>query len=166
MPSTWQKEFETRMHSFERTRRASPGGVAVSIKVRVASGCFHREHSPLAYEILDRYVERHGAPDADVFEHESGPELLVILALATAGVTLAKSVIDLIAAIIKARSEGIKKGDKPAEPLKLIVRRVADEDGFREEIVLTIGHEQPVDAKVIEGQVAEALKKLVEKKGD
>ena len=60
-------------------------------------------------------------------EHESGPELLVFVAVVTAGISLAKSVIDLIVAIIKARSEGIKKGDHPASPLDLIVRRTYKE---------------------------------------
>ena len=50
---------------------------------------------------------------------ETGPELLVYLAVATADITLAKSVIDLITAILKVRSDGVKKGDRPDAPLKV-----------------------------------------------
>jgi hypothetical protein len=38
----------------------------------------------------------------EFLEHESGPEILAYLAAATAGLTLAKSVFDLITAIINA----------------------------------------------------------------
>ncbi len=71
-------------------------------------------------------------------EHESGPELLVFLAVGTAALSLAKSVIELITAIFKARSEGVKKGDRPADPLELIVRRDNDEQEYREEIISKI----------------------------
>ncbi len=89
-------------------------------------------------------------------EHESGPELLVCLAVTTAGLTLAKSIIDLIATIIKARSEGIRKGDKPDRPLELIVRR-HDSKGVREEIVLRVGHEETVKVSAIEDRIAKGL---------
>ena len=85
------------------------------------------------------------------------------MAVATAGLSLAKSVIDLVTAIIKARSEGVKKGDRPAEPLELIVRSIDDGRQFREEMVFRIGHNDPVDPKVIEKQVDEVLRKLLNK---
>lgn len=100
-------------------------------------------------------------PDAAfVFEeHESGPEILVFLAMGTAG--LAKSVIDLVITIIKARTEGIKKGDHPCHPLELIVRRVHDGKEFREETVLRIGHRDVLDEPNIEQELKEALRKLL-----
>ena len=102
-------------------------------------------------------------PDVELAleEHESGPELLVYLAVTTAGITLAKSVIDLVTAITKARSEGVKKGDSLSDPIELIVRRVGDGDEFREEVVLRVGHKDPVDAKAIEEQLNKALSKLL-----
>jgi hypothetical protein len=152
------------MHRFERQRAPRPGEVAVSIKIRVVSGCFHREHSPRAYELIDSQLAEIRPDSAlSIEEHESGPELLVYLAVATAGITLAKSVIDLITAIIKARSEGVEKGDTPAEPIELIVRRVRDDRGFREEIVLHIGKQDRVDAKAIAKQLDESLRRLVDK---
>jgi len=95
-------------------------------------------------------------------EHESGPELLVYVAAATAGVTLAKSVIDLIVAVIKARSEGIKHGDHPSDPLELIVRRTCDGGEFREEIVLRVPHKDAVRVKEIRELLIHALSNLLD----
>jgi len=164
MDAGWEKTFRDRMRKFEGRRPSRQGDVAVSIKIRVASGCFHREHSPHAYEIIDSRLAKL-PPDLELGfeEHESGPELLVYLAVATAGITLAKSVIDLITAIIKARSEGVKKGDKPADPLELIVRRVDNAREYREEVVLRIGHNDPVEAQAIGKELNEALRNLIKK---
>ncbi len=162
MDAEWEKTFRNRIRSFTARRPPRASDVPLSIKLRVVSGCFHREHSPRAYELIDSHLVSL-SPDLDFVEHESGPELLVYLAVATAGITLTKSIIDLITAIIKARSDGVKKGDRPADPLELIVRRVDDGREFREEVVLRIGHNDPVDTKVIEKQVDDALRKLLKK---
>ncbi|MGO4881849.1 MAG: hypothetical protein ACLP59_13630 [Bryobacteraceae bacterium] len=95
-------------------------------------------------------------------EHGSGPELLVYLALATAGVTLAKSVIDLVVAIIKARSEGVEKGDRPSDAVELIVRRAGEGSELRQEVVLRFGHGDPIDAPAIRHSLNAALEKIVE----
>jgi hypothetical protein len=167
MDPKWQRTFRDRMHRFESQRAPHAGEVAVSIKIRVVSGCFHREHSPRAYELIDSQLAKI-RPDSAlaIEEHESGPELLVYLAVATAGITLAKSVIDLITAIIKARSEGVKKGDTPTDPIELIVRRVGDDREFREEIVLQIGKQDRVDTEAIAKQLDESLRRLVDKRDD
>lgn len=144
MDTEWQQTFRDRLCGFKDRRSLQPGAVALSVKLRVASGCFHREHSPRAYALIDPYLVS-AAPNVEFVEHESGPELLVYLAIASAGITLAKSVLDLITAIIKARGEGVKKGDRPKEPVELIIRRVDDRSGFQEEVVLRIGHRDPVD---------------------
>lgn len=94
-------------------------------------------------------------------EHESGPEVLAWIALATAGATLSKSVIELVTAIIKARSEGITKGDAPAEPIELIVRKMGAGDSFIEETVLRIGHRDIVTRAKIEALIKDALKRLL-----
>jgi hypothetical protein len=112
MNSPWENEFRHRIETFEIPFSAKGKGKAISIKVRVTGGCFHREHSPNACRIIDAQLESYHSHEREFsfIEHESGPELLVYVALGTAGITLAKSVIDLITAIIKARSEGAKKG--------------------------------------------------------
>jgi len=53
MDTLWPNEFRERMRTFEGRRKPHPGEAAVSIKLRVNSGCFHREHSPHAYEMID-----------------------------------------------------------------------------------------------------------------
>ena len=160
MDTGWQETFRGRMRHFESGRAPLPGEAAVSIKVRITSGCFHREHSPRAYELIDQSLRKLSPRDSGFAfeEHESGPELLVYIAT---GVSLATSVINLIATIIKARSEGIRKGDHPAHPLELIVRRVHSGNEFREETVLRIGHTDSLDEAKLEQQLNDALQKLL-----
>jgi len=166
MDTAWQRTFQERMRRFEMRRPPRTGEVTVSIKVRVISGCFHRECSPHAYEIIDEHLSKVAASGtASEFgfeEHESGPELLAYLAVTTAGITLAASVIGLITAIIKARSEGVRKGDRPSDPLELIVRRTHDGSGFHEEIVLRVGHKDPIDEKALAKRLREALRQLLQ----
>lgn len=153
----WLAEFRQTVGDF-RHRHAGNGRV-VSIKVRVEAGCFHREHSPEAYKIIDARLRR--LPEnLEAVEHESGPELLVSLAVAAGALSLAKSVIELVTEIIKARSTGIKKGDHPREPVVLIVRRVDERNDYREDVVLRIGHTDRVDSGLIEDQLNAAIRDL------
>lgn len=64
----------------------------MSIKVRVQASCFHPEHSPEAYRLIDDYTATADLSDVhfQFEEHESGPEILVYLAVAAAGLELAK----------------------------------------------------------------------------
>lgn len=146
----WPTEFRTRMARFGAL--VPDGLVPVSIKVRVVSGCFHREHSPEAYRLIDDFVAHAGARDAHyrIEEHESGPEILVYLAVTTAGLSFAKSVVDLITAVIKARSEGIKRGDSPADPLEVIVRGHTREGEYSEETILRIPAGTTITPKQLE----------------
>jgi hypothetical protein len=157
----WQETFRARMNRFE-SRHPRDGYMAVSVKARVSSGCFHREHSPRAYEIIDEVLGKtHSDGSFSFEEHESGPEILIYVAATTAVVTLANSVINLVTAIIKARSEGIKKGDHPSEPLSLIVRRFDEGTGVKEEIVLRIESTDAVQKKQIADALTKAVKKLL-----
>ncbi len=168
MSTMWQNTFRERMRRFEAGRSPQPNELSVSIKVRVTSGCFHREHSPHAYTLIDRQLARLSAR-ANEFafeEHESGPEILAYLAVATAGATLAKSVIDLITSIIKARSAGVRRGDRPSDPIELVVRRIAHGSEFREEVVLRVGHNETVGATTIKERLDEALRKLARQDAD
>ena len=167
MGERWQSQFRVRMRAFEANRAPRGGEVSISLKVRVVSGCFHREHSPHAYALIDKQLASRASrqPQFAFVEHESGPELLVYVALGTAGITLAASVIDLVTAIIKARSEGIKKGDRPSDPLEVIVRRVGDGDKFVEETVLRVGPADPVNAGEIEARINAALQRLLQDMG-
>lgn len=155
MDTNWQREFRHRMKLFSQD---SEDGDSVSIKVRVQGGCFHRDHSPEAYKLIDEYIASSEVGDGvSIQEHESGPELLVWLALGAAGMGLAKSIIDLITVIIKARSEGIKNGDSPDAPLELIVRGYYKDGEYHEETVLRIGHKEQITNE----QVKSALEKPI-----
>lgn len=161
---TWEDEFRRRIKQFETSSPANDDELRVSIKIRVASGCFHREHSRHAYRIIDEYLDAHPSPQISFLEHESGPELLVYLSLAAAGITLSANVINLVTAIIKARSEGIKHGDRPDYPLELIVRGFDEEGHLREETVLRIDpHQHDVSKELIESALQISTNKLLPK---
>jgi len=161
MDTRWPNEFRERMRTFEGSR--APEKAAVSIKLRVNSGCFHREHSPHAYEMIDEKLRKLAKTDTELTlqEHETGPEVLAYILLATAGLSLAKEVVGLITEIIKARTAGIKRGDRPNDPLHLIVRRVYDKDGIRDEQVLTIGHTDTIDENELQRKLTASLRKLL-----
>ncbi len=164
--SPWTDTFRIRMATFEKQHATGPG-IAISLKIRVNSGCFHREHSPRAYALIDEYLALIKESDSvATFEgHESGPELLVYLALSTAGVTLAKSVLDLVTAIIKARADGIRKGDQPSAPVELVVRRIWRDGECQEERLLRFGPADRVDRGEVEEKLLAALTKFVSNKG-
>jgi hypothetical protein len=75
---------------------------------------------------------------------------------------LAQSIFDLVVAILKARSEGITKGDQRADPIELVVRRSIDGTRVLEEIALRIGHTDAVGRADVERQLLEALRRLVD----
>lgn len=160
----WNEEFRHRMEAFGSRAAHGPSDSAVSVKIRVTSGCFHREHSPIAYSFIDTALDQPPRPERsfEFVEHESGPEILVYVAAATASISLAKSVIDLVVAIFKARSEGIKQGDHPSHPLELIVRRSVEPDRVAEEVVLRVDHTDRTQASEVEERLLEALRKLID----
>jgi hypothetical protein len=161
MDEAWLSEFRQRLTDFQ-AERGDGSSTAVSIKVRVSSGCFHREHSPEAYQIIDRYLAAHPLDPVreEYIEHESGPEVIAYIALGAAGLGLAKSIIELITAIIKARSEGIKKGDKPREALAVIVRGYRNETEYFQETTLRIENQTAVDSKAVKQALDGAFKTL------
>jgi hypothetical protein len=155
-----------RMATFEKLHATGPG-IVISTKIRVSAGCFHREHSPRAYALIDEYFssikESHSV--AAFEEHESGPEVLVYLALSTAGATLAKSVLDLVTAIIKARADGIKKGDEPSAPVELVVRRVWRDGECQEKRLPRFGPADRVDRSEIEDRLLAAVREFMSSEG-
>lgn len=136
-----------------------PGAKAISIKLRVRSGCFHREHSPHAYALIDECLAAH-PPSSREFqfeEHESGPEVIVLV---NASLSLAASVIALVVAIINARAAGIKKGDRHSQ-VDLIVRRTDDRTGIKEETVLRICDDADLQHSEIERELLGAVRRLL-----
>ena len=155
----WIDEFQHRMQDFEHQHRKQEDSVPVSIKVRVTSGCFHREHSPHAYRLIDELLHSPHLKDEQISfkEHESGPELLAYIVLTAGVLNIAASVINLITAIIKARSEGIKRGDHPSAPVELIVRRVNKNGKLQEKRILTFHPNDKVNAKLIRKALQNSL---------
>ncbi len=147
------------LHRLKTHRPERLGDVPVWMKIRIDPTS--EEHA-----VIHRYLEKLPPVDAEFeFEtHESGPEILVCLAVTAAGVSLAKSVIDLITTIIKARSETWRKRDLPFRPLELIVRHVDEGRGRSDEITLRLGQEETRDETVIEQKLMEALHKIAKSK--
>ncbi|MFV1991835.1 MAG: hypothetical protein ACC652_13975 [Acidimicrobiales bacterium] len=150
-----EREFRQRIERFRDRRH-----VELSIQLRVTSGCFHRKCSPEAYRIIDDCISSHPTDEFAFFEHESGPEILVSLAITTAGITLAKSVLDLITTIIKARTEDIEKEVSPDYPLVLMVRSIGADDKFHENEVLRIDGHAPPPFQAIEDGLSEAINRI------
>lgn len=161
MSDSWPREFARRIESFSEPLTGS--GVPVSVKVRVASGCFHREDSPHAYRLIDEALRDPGLGRGAVqwHEHESGPELLVWIPFVTAGVAFSAAVVNLVVSILKARSDGIKAGDRPREPLELIVRTSRPGEGVVEEKILRFNPHNPVHAAVVGTALNEAARKML-----
>ena len=151
MSDSWPREFALRMQRFGDRSGRGVTGFPLSIKIRVVSGCFHPEHSAQAYRLIDRAI-REGELDEhslEWVEHESGPELLLWVPLVTAGAALSAAVINLVVTVLKARSEGVKAGDTPREPVELIVRTSRSADTVVEEKVLRFNPDDPVHVETI-----------------
>ncbi len=143
------------------------GEEPVAIKIRVDFGCFHREHSPIAYSLIDQELSRIPEDERrfDFIEHESGPEIIAWIALGTASITLAKSLIDLITAIINARAKGREAGDRPYGKLLLIVRDTYRTDSSTEEFVMEIYDKEMVSSKQVKDAIEKGIQKRNRKRG-
>ncbi len=72
MNDSWPRQFARRIEGFGEPFTGP--GIPVSVKVRVIGGCFHREHSPHAYRLIDTALDDPGlGSDVEFHEHESGP---------------------------------------------------------------------------------------------
>lgn len=141
----------------------------ISIKLSPPSGCccsdcwpetWHKINQtiapcgPVGHE-GDALIEKNG--NKFVLEsHESGPEIIVYFALATASVTLVKSIIDLIATIIKSLSSEHRK--QPPR-IKISKRRIV-KGKIEEETLIEI--DIPI-SKDIEKQLEKEIKQSINK---
>lgn len=158
MDSTWKSGFRERLRSFEDAGKT--GEASASIKIRVTSGCFHREHSPHAYVLIDERLRSSRPSNLAFVEHESGPELLIFVGAVASAFQLAGSVIDLVTAIFQARHDGVESGDVPAEPLELIVRRFDEAGTLREETILRVAKDDPVNRALVGDSLRTALERV------
>jgi hypothetical protein len=91
-------------------------------------------------------------------QHESGPEIIVYFALATASATLAKSVIDLITTIIK----GLSSEHRKQTPRIKISKRQIIKGKIEEENLIEIDIPIPKDiTKQLEEKIKQAISKTL-----
>jgi len=155
---SWEEELKHRLGPQEQN------SWRVSIKVRPnPSGCFHcRGCCPNASKILDAAQEKFsGEKEFRFLQHETGPEIIVKLAVAAASLGLAKSVIELVTAIIKARSDGQKKGDKKHDPIEVIIRGFDKDKKIFDESVLQIPPGEVVPSSVVKQALIEGIQKHI-----
>lgn len=159
----WSYELKERLAQYlHLVGQIEQNVLPISIKIRVTSGCFHREHSPVAYKLIDEYVKTHPERNIRLVEHENGPELLVYVTLITAGLNLSAQLINVVTAIIKARSEGIKKGDSPKDSIEVIVRGFDKKGNLKEENILKINSSDKIKSADIKDILDATLNKFVE----
>lgn len=161
---TWENDFRKRIEKYESMNPNKAHMITVSIKIRVQGGCFHGEHSPFAYKIINEYMDSHPSNEYLFEEHESGPEILTSLTIIGAIVNFAAGVINLITAIIKARTEGIIRGDTRNTPIELIVRTIDEKENVKEEKVLQIKTGQEISEELIQKVLTTSINKMFMKK--
>lgn len=136
----------------------------ITIKIRAEHGCFCRSHSRETIKLIDEIVRNSHTHEFEYHEHESGPEIIAWLALGTAGLTVTKSLIDLITAIINACKEGRKKGDNHSGKLKLIIRDTYRTENSTEELVLEIYDNDLIDSAKVKEAIESGINKKFNKK--
>jgi len=151
MDAYWQSEFRERMLRFSRERPLGQHLIPVSIKIRTLGGCFCPGCNPHFYRAMRLEIEkaRREGEEFEVQEHESGPEILVYLAVVGGVLNISAAMTNLITAIIKARSEGSNAGDKPFNGVELIVRGHSKGDDYFEESILRVNSSEDITAKLV-----------------
>ena len=134
----------------------------VSIKF---DGSFHPPHSPEAHKMVDEYIKSHPLEDDKVefIDHESGPELLVYLVLGTAAISLSKSILDLIVAILKSRQEGIKHGDRNQTIFEIRVRGFDKGGNIQTEKKLEFRSSDALDRDIVRESLQSVINKFLPK---
>jgi hypothetical protein len=100
MSDSWASVLRTRLTDFGR--EFDVPGQPVSIKIRsTLQTCFCPGCCPEAFARINAYAKSHRLVRGRLQHHESGPEILAWAAVTTLGLSLAKSVVELITAIVK-----------------------------------------------------------------
>lgn len=134
--------------------------IHISIKIRsVPHECFCRSHSPITNKLIDDIIMQQQNYDITYHEHETGPEIIAWLALGTAGLTVTKSLIDLVTAIINACKHGSKNGDTKKDKLILIIRDERKIENATEEFALEIYENDIITPKIIQKAIEKAINK-------
>jgi hypothetical protein len=139
----------------------------LSIKLSPPSGCCCSHCWPETWSIVNDFILPFGpvghegdavvgkGKDKYVIEsHESGPEIIVYFALATASITLVKSVVDLIDTFIK----GLSKEHRKQPPRIKISKRQLIKGNIEEETIMEIDIPMSKELhKQIEGRIKELI---------
>lgn len=152
-PDPWLDQFRARIGDFASARPDE--GLPISIKLRVDSGCFCRNCCPEAHRQIKEYLHAHPEVQRDghIVEHESGPEILTYIQLGAGIAALSASIINLVVAIIKARTDGAEKGDRHGIPFKLIVRCFDNDRQYHEELIAEVPCHREIDPNRIAKQM-------------
>lgn len=124
--------------------------------------CHALHHWPNTWRQINEYIKPCGplADEGDALieedgnkfvieSHESGPEIIVYLALATASVSLAKSIIDLVTTIIKGYSREIQKQSFRIKISKRqVIKGQFKENVIEVDIPLSKGTEKMLEEKI------------------
>lgn len=136
----------------------------ITVKIRAEHGCFCYRHSKETNKLVNDIIRNNRTHEFEYHEHESGPEIIAWLALGTAGLTVTKSLIDLITAIINSCKEGRKKGDDHTGKLMLIIRDTHRTENSTEEIVLEIYDNDLIDSAKVKKAIESSINKKFNKK--
>ena len=160
----WNDELDMRLFQFSNKHIIKEGEEAVSIKVRAEGGCFHKSCCPYALHIIYNKMKEMNNDEFQYIEHESGPEIIAYISLAASSVLLAKSVIELITTIIKARFEGQKNGDgHKGNPVTLIIRKTQKEKEVIEEQIMTFTESDIISQEIVSKLLTDGYNRLKEK---
>jgi len=157
----WNDELNQRLARFIKKHPSEYESEPISIKVRAEGGCFHKSCCPYALNLIYNKNEELDGEKYEYIEHESGPEIIAYIGLATSGVLIAKSIIELITTIIKARFEGQKQGDgHKGNPVTLIIRKTQKGKEVIEEKIMTFHEHDMVSSEIVEKLLVDGYKKL------
>ncbi len=154
----WEDKLRDRLNKMPLAAKDG-NHIPLCIKVATRGSCYHRQHSPEAYKLIDQYLSKHSQGAKYTFEeHESGPEILIVLDLAAKGLGFAKSIIDLLVVLIKSGHEGMRRGDMVQSSLEIIVRGFDEKGTVKEEKILRFNSDVEIDKKVIEEALGKGVK--------
>ena len=157
----WNEELDQRIQKYSVNHIIKEGEEAVSIKVRAEGGCYHKSCCPYALNLIYHKMNEINPDKFEYIEHESGPEIITYISLSVLGITLAKSIIELVTTIIKERFEGQNHGDgHKGNPVTLIIRKTIKGKEVIEEQIMTFNESDKVSEEVVKNLLTDGYKNL------
>lgn len=157
----WNEELDQRIKKYSINHINKEGEEAISIKVRAEGGCYHKSCCPYALNLIYHKMNEINPDEFEYIEHESGPEIIAYISLSASGLLLAKSIIELVTTIIKARFEGQKHGDgHKGNPVTLIIRKTINGKEVIEEQIMTFNQSDKVSEEIVKNLLSEGYKNL------